>query len=103
VDEGETAESAAIRECQEESGLLCQALKPLVTFHPGLDVTYNPTYVFHTDQFVETHRQNRDAREACQPVWVPLPRCVDMIFGQEIADSLSIVSILSYRTLMGRA
>ena len=103
VDEGETAESAAIRECQEESGLLCQELKPLVTFHPGLDTTYNPTHVFYTDKFVDTPRRHRDAREACEPVWVPLSRCVDMIFGQEISDSLSIISILSYRTLVDKA
>jgi 8-oxo-dGTP pyrophosphatase MutT (NUDIX family) len=99
VDDGETPESAAIRECLEETGLLCRNLKPLIFYHPGLDTFHNPTHLFYTQNFVEQNRSVYNPQETVEHAWVPLTRCIEMIFNQEIVDAFSIVAILAYQNL----
>ena len=101
VEENETPEAAAVRECLEETGLRCRDLKPLLSFHPGLDAWYNPSVLFYSDQFDEVGERASCPHEIEDKVWVPLSRCVEMIFDQEIVDSFSIVALLSYKTLIG--
>ncbi len=100
VGERETPEAAAVRECLEETGLQCQNLKPLLSFHPGLDTLHNPKHLFYTDEFLQTTGNNLHAHEADQHLWIPLPRCIEMVFAQQIVDSLSIVAVLAYQTMM---
>jgi ADP-ribose pyrophosphatase len=103
VEQGETPEGAAIRECLEETGILCRNLKPLLNYHLGLEILHNPTYLFYTDQHVEQAGPSFDTQEVVQRLWVPLECCINMIFGQEIVDSFSIVALLSYQTLFGKS
>lgn len=47
------------------------------------------------------------AHEVHEHVWIPLPRCIEMVFAQQIVDSLSIVALsivalLAYHTLRAR-
>lgn len=102
VNEGETPEAAAVRECLEETRVRCGNLKPLVSFHPGLDILHNPTYLFYTNEFQETIGHNLPVNEVCQHVWMPLARCSEMVFEQKIVDGLSLVALLAYQTLTGR-
>lgn len=102
VDEGETPETAAARECLEETGIQCSALRPLVDFHPGLDISYNPTHVFYVEEFVETGKAHSDPGEVVHQEWVPLERCMEMIFSNQIMESLSMIAILTYKTLKNR-
>jgi len=103
VDDGETPEAAAVRECLEETGVLCRNLKPLLNFHPGLDALHNPTHLFYTDEIVEQNEAVSNPQEIVAHGWVPLTRCTDMIFTQQIVDSFSIVALLAYQTLTFRA
>ena len=98
---GESLEAAAVRECLEETGVRCGGLRPLVFFIVGADMVDNPTHVFYATELAEAAGE-RDAREAEPPVWVPLARCLDMVFGGEIQDALSITSLLAYRELRRR-
>lgn len=91
VDEGETPEVAAIRECLEETGVQGSNLKPLISYHPSLDVSKNPTHVYYSKEFTEMTIDNPDRR-----VWIPLARCIEMVFAQQIVDSLSIIALLAY-------
>ena len=99
VDDGETAEEAAVRECQEETGLTCRELRPLITFHPGLDITDNLTHVYFADQFEQDSGAEKDIREVQEQVWTPVERCMEMVSTGQIVDSLSIIGLLSYRAL----
>ncbi len=98
VEEGETPEAAAVRECVEETGVRCRDLNPVIHFHPDLDTVYNPTYVFYSNNLIEA-ADRKDGREAERPVWIPLSRCIEMVFEKEIVDSLSIISLLAYQAL----
>lgn len=97
IDENEAPEAAAVRECLEESGIQCLNLKPLISYHPSLDIWKNYTHVFFCDEFGEKSKGDSN-----QQVWIPLARCIEMIFAHEIVDSLSIVALLAYNTLMTR-
>lgn len=99
VDEGESPEAAAARECVEETGLRPNVLTPLIEFHPGLDISHNPTHVFLTEDFEETGEAHEDPREVVQLEWVPLEKCLSMIISQEIQESLTMISILTYNML----
>jgi 8-oxo-dGTP pyrophosphatase MutT (NUDIX family) len=103
VDEGEEPEQAAIRECLEETGLLCRNLKPLIRFHLGLDTVHNPSWVFYSDAFEDTGNRCGNPREVVQWHWVTLDDCIDMIFSQQICGSFSIVALLAYQALRSKA
>lgn len=94
VDEKETPQAAAIRECMEETGVRCSGLRPLLSYHVGLDTTKNYTYVFYTEEVEEQVQGNPERR-----VWIPVERCVEMVFAEQMADSLSIIAVLAYHTL----
>ena len=102
VNDGETPEAAAIRECMEESGVLCRDLKPLLKFQPGLDSLHNPTHLFYSNELVSETRTDPDPQEVVEHTWVPLSQCIDMVFSSQIIDSFSIVGILSYQMQLGR-
>jgi hypothetical protein len=96
VDEDEAPETAAIRECLEETGIKCSNLKPLISYHPSLDIWKNDTYIFYSVSLEEITSNN-----SCQRIWIPLPLCIKMVFTQQIVDSLSIIGLLAYQTLVG--
>ena len=101
VDEGEIPEAAAVRECLEETGLRCHNPQPLIFYHKGLDTTYNPTYIFHSQEVAGDPEPYRvHANEVSGHKWVPLSSCNDMIFGREIVDCFTIVALLAYQTQM---
>lgn len=97
VDEDETPEAAAVRECSEETGVRCSAVKPLISYHPSLDIWKNYTYLFYSEEIQEVSEDHSDRR-----VWVPLPHAINMIFQGSIVDSLSILALLSYRALVNK-
>jgi ADP-ribose pyrophosphatase len=102
VDEGETPQASAIRECLEETGVFCRSMTPLLSYHPGLDALHNPTYLFYSEDHVKLSGSSHDTQEVVQQEWVPLARCIDMIFAQQIVDSFSIVALFSYQALRDR-
>jgi ADP-ribose pyrophosphatase len=94
VDESETVEAAAIRECLEETGVQCAKLTPLISYHPSLDIWKNYTHIFYSEDIEEIAKDNSGRR-----IFLSLERCIEMVLSQQIVDSLSIVALLAYHTL----
>ncbi|MGE3856332.1 MAG: NUDIX hydrolase [Dehalococcoidia bacterium] len=94
VDPGERLEEAAVRECFEETGVRCVALRPLITFQPGLDTLHNPTTVFTGE--VEAEAERPAGHERTLVAWVPRERVLKMVRASMIVDSLSLVALLAY-------
>ena len=99
VDEGETPQQAAVRECLEETGVRCANPQPLLFLHMGLDTLYSPTHLFFsTDVVDEMDSDGVQTQEVSGREWMPLKRCIQMIFEGEIVDSFSIAALLAYHS-----
>lgn len=96
INEDESAETAAIREVKEESGILCKAINPLLNFQPGMDTNKNPTHIFYSDDWDDYGTAETDPSEVTERSWVPVDRCIDQIFAGEIVDGMTIIAILAY-------
>lgn len=94
IEENETPEAAAIRECLEETGVHCTSLKPLIDYLPSLDIWKNHTYIFYSKESREMEN-NEPARR----IWMPLERCIEMVLSRQIVDSLSIIALLVYANM----
>lgn len=100
VDDNETPEAAAVRECLEETGVRCLHPHPLLFYHVGLDTAHNPTHVFYSEEVAESPEPHQVHRqEVCGSAWMDLPDCLRMIGEQRIVDGLTIMALLAYDRL----
>jgi ADP-ribose pyrophosphatase len=96
IEDDENLEDGLRRECLEETGVKVQGLRPLLEYYPGLDNVDNRTTIFFTEE-VETAREFfPDSAEVREIAWVPLDRCVEMVFKQGILDAMTVTGILGY-------
>jgi ADP-ribose pyrophosphatase len=91
VDAGESPVESAIRECKEETGVECRNVRHLFHYHPGLDVTHNPTSIFYSDDVVPA-----SVTRTGKSLWLPLDACLDLIFAGKIQDAMTIIAIQTY-------
>ncbi len=96
VDEHETPEMAAIRECLEETGLKCGRVEHLVHYFPGMDNLVNPTDIFLARDIADTGSFQQDESEITGCQILPLERCLERIAGGEIVCGMTIMGLLSY-------
>ena len=96
VDDGESPENSAIRECKEETGVTPKKLKSLIEYDPDLEYTKNHTYVFYSEQIENNHSTEKKDYE-----WVSMNKCLKMIEDGVITDSLSIIAIMAYQLRHG--
>jgi len=102
VDEDETPDTAAVRECLEETGVRCLNPKLLIYYHSGLETSYNPTHIFYSDELAEQKAELIHKNEIHSQAWIPLSTCLEMIRRSEIQDSFSILALLSFWTSMSQ-
>jgi 8-oxo-dGTP pyrophosphatase MutT (NUDIX family) len=95
VDESESPEVAAKRECQEETGVRVRNLKKLAVYYPGLDNVNNRTTIFWTNDW-DAGEFKADKSEIEEIHWIPLGECMRMIRDEEILDSLTVTGVLAY-------
>lgn len=102
ITKDETAEQAAIRECLEETGIRPKNLSALFEYNITLDCLDNYTRIFCCSDFEFSEEKAPDMREVVETAWVPLGRCLDMIAGGEIRDSMTMMGLLYYAFKEGR-
>jgi 8-oxo-dGTP pyrophosphatase MutT (NUDIX family) len=96
VDDGETPEMAAVRECYEETGATCHNLRKLVVYYPGLDNVQNRTTVLCTENVDLPSAFNSNETEVEEIAWVAVDECMKMIADERILDALTVTGILAY-------
>ncbi len=104
IEDNEDIEAGMVRECVEETGVRPCKLKELIVYYPGLDNVDNRTTVFYSENvdIVLPFREN--PAEVSKISWVPLERCLEMIFKQEILDAMTVAGLLAYgHILHGRS
>lgn len=98
VDDGETPEEAAIRECLEETGIRGHNPKSLLAYQPGLDSLHNPTFLFYVTEYENVGADAVHTQEVYEHQWLPLRQTLEMIASGLIVDSFTILALLSYST-----
>jgi ADP-ribose pyrophosphatase len=96
VEQSESPETAASRECQEETGVMVHNLRKLAVYYPGLDNVQNRTTIFWTND-CNAGEFKADKSETEEIYWIPLEECMRMIKDEEILDSLTVTGVLAYR------
>lgn len=97
VDEGETPEVAATRECIEETGVECRGLRRLVEYYPGLDNFNNRTTLFLSEDTRVVSEFKPVDSEVVEIRWFALDEAMKMVFAGEILDALTVTGLLAYQ------
>ncbi len=103
IEDGEDLQAGLARECFEETGIRLRGLRELLVYYPGLDNVDNRTTIFHTDQ-ADTEREFvPNPAEVDAIDWVPLKRCVEMVFTGGILDAMTVAGVLAYSNVARRS
>lgn len=95
IEDHEDLESGLVRECLEETGVRVSALRALVEYYPGLDNVDNRTTVFLSEQAEAVAPFRGNLAEIQEIAWIPLERCLRMIFDREILDAMTVAGLLA--------
>ena len=101
VAKGESWEQAAIRECREEAGIICQSLTPILKYHQGIDTTLSPAHIFKCTEFTVSDEFSN--RETDERKWFPYAEALEMALDGRIEDSLTIVGLLAHDRIINRS
>jgi ADP-ribose pyrophosphatase len=94
VDEGETTEAAARRECHEEIGLLPDTIVRLGAFHPTPGYCDEEMIFFRASGLNETNEAAAvDEDEDIEPKTFTIPEAREMIRRGEITDMKTVVGL----------
>jgi 8-oxo-dGTP pyrophosphatase MutT (NUDIX family) len=96
VSENETPETAARRECLEETGVECGKLEPLGQYLPGLDNVDNLTSLFLCTDIRELGAFRPDEAEVVAIAWRPIVEVIREVRQGLIQDVFTQVAILNY-------
>ena len=102
VDQGETPEAAAQRECLEETGVYCQDLQPLLAYYPGLDNVDNKTSLFVSRDVKQQRPFQPNESEVLEIEWMPIQDVLAKIVCGDILDAFTLIAVLSYVQLNNR-
>jgi ADP-ribose pyrophosphatase len=97
VEEGESFEDAAIRECLEETGISCTKLTYILSFYPGLDNVNNETKIFYCSNYVDSNKFISNENEVIATKWVHIADCLNYIRTGKILDSMTISALLAFK------
>ena len=104
IEKNESAVEAAYRECFEESGIKCRDLQSLLSYDLGVDTISSRISIFYTKTFSDENAERNVAEtsEICRRTWIPLSKCMDMIFNNEIVESSTILALFAYKEKFGK-
>lgn len=92
VEDGESKEEAARRECMEETGCTVKDLKFLCTENPSNGMSDGICHVFAAR--VDTESVNFDENEVKMKKWVSREDVLEMLKNNETRDGTSILALL---------
>ena len=94
LDDVETDERAAIRECEEETGYLPHKLEKLLTYAHAEGYSTGFMTLFLATDLKHTGQIKLDSTEFLEPAAIPFAELVKMVENNEIIDSKTILSTL---------
>jgi ADP-ribose pyrophosphatase len=100
MDEGESPSDAAIRECEEETGVRPGRLRELITYAhvEGYSTAFMTLY--YGTELDRTGRLHLDANEFVEPVTMPFDELLALLRSNQIVDSKTILCAMLVRELL---
>lgn len=92
IDPGESPESAARRECVEESGWEPHGLRLVQRFNPIAGLSTQTFWIFRADTAREVGEHDSDEAERVE--WLGLDEVAGLVDRNEVLDGMSLVALL---------
>ena len=94
VNSGENPEQTAIRELEEEGGVIAERVEKMFDIYPTPAYTNEIIRIYRAIDLKKS-KQNLDDDEFLQSKWIEKEQVVKMIYDGEINDSKTIIAVLS--------
>jgi ADP-ribose pyrophosphatase len=95
LDKGEEPIKTAIRELEEEGGLIAEELKLLYVMYPSPGYTNEKIYIYQALSARETTAK-LDEGEYLDAEYIPLEKVKEMLANGEICDEKTIIALQAY-------
>ena len=100
LDGGESCQTAAVRECEEETGYRCGKLKQLLTYAHAEGYSTGFITLFLGTQLEYTGKMHLDATEFVEPVCMSFHELLRLVRENQIVDSKTILCTLLSESLI---
>ena len=97
IEDGETAEYAAVRELEEETGYRANILKKMRVEYPTIGYSNEYITIFLAKDLIKTQR-HLDDTEDIEVVEIPLNEAKEMLDKNEIITSSETIALMHYFT-----
>ena len=94
VNPGESPEQTAIRELEEEGGIIAERVEKMFDVYPTPAYTSEIIRIYRADGLTKS-KQHLDEDEFLHSQWIDKDQVVKMIYDGEINDSKTIIAVLS--------
>lgn len=95
LDEGEEPIKTAVRELEEEGGLVADELKLLYVMYPSPGYTNEKIYIYQALSAHET-KARLDEGEYLDAEYIPVEKVKEMLLNGEIKDAKTIIALQAY-------
>lgn len=95
LEKGEDPKNTAIRELQEEGGLIAKDVKFLYEICPTPAYTQERIYIYYADEFIQGE-MHLDENEFLEGEWVDIDEAYKMTVDGRIKDSKTIIAVQRY-------
>ena len=93
IDAGEPEEVTAVRELEEETGLVCRHVEYLGHIYPCIGYSDEIIH-FYMAWDIEQVKSNTDSDEFLEPVRLPYSEAIEMVHRGEITDAKTVTHLL---------
>lgn len=98
---GESLETAAQRELEEEAGYRAGRLIKLVVYHTSKSILDETAHLYLAEDLQPVQSQAADETEFIEPQVFPFSKLLRMVMDGEILDSMTIIAALHVARLRG--
>ena len=102
IDDNEDYLSCAIRELQEETGIMAKDIIDLGVIYPSPGYTNEPLHIYVAKHFAQGD-SNCDDGEFINLVRISFSEALDMVMSGKIKDSKTCIAILKYNVIKNNA
>lgn len=96
IDKGEEPIHAAVRELEEETGLIAKEIIPLISVYPSIGYTTEKLHIFVAKDFSKGKVKLDDDEEILSLEKVPIEKCFEMAKNNKLELASQNIAILMY-------